>query len=95
MSIESNIRTKADSVPPLGSTLKFDFGDETVMIDGTGEENVVSTNDTDADCTISVSKEDLESVMNGDLNAMAAVMGGKMKISGDMSVAMKLQSLFS
>jgi putative sterol carrier protein len=31
--------------------------------------------------------------LNGDLNPMMAVMTGKVKISGDMSVAMKLQNL--
>jgi putative sterol carrier protein len=30
---------------------------------------------------------------NGDLNPMMAVMGGKIKISGDMGLAMKVQSL--
>jgi len=32
---------------------------------------------------------------NGELNAMAAFMQGKIKISGDMSLAMRLQSILS
>jgi putative sterol carrier protein len=32
--------------------------------------------------------------MTGKLNPMTAVMFGKIKIAGDMSIAMKLQSLF-
>jgi putative sterol carrier protein len=32
-------------------------------------------------------------LLHGDLNPMMAVMTGKVKISGDMTVAMKLQNL--
>jgi putative sterol carrier protein len=32
-------------------------------------------------------------MISGELNPMAAFMGGKMKVSGDMGVAMKLQNL--
>ena len=98
MSIEilkEGIKTKADSIPPLGSTLKFDFGADIILIDGTGDSNSISSENKDADCTLSIDKEAMQSILNGDLNPMAAVMSGKMKISGDMGVAMKLQSLFS
>jgi acyl-CoA dehydrogenase len=33
-------------------------------------------------------------MVNGTLNPMTAFMGGKLKVHGDMSIAMKLQSLF-
>jgi putative sterol carrier protein len=39
--------------------------------------------------------EDFQGMVTGDLNPMMAFMGGKIKIDGDMSVAMQLQSLFS
>ena len=94
-SVLEGIKEKAASVPAIGNTLKFNFGDQVVLLDGTGDSNVVSTEDGEADCTLSVSAEDLVSLMKGDLNPMSAVMTGKVKISGDMGVAMKLQSLFS
>ncbi len=74
--------------------MKFDFGDNKVFIDGTGEKNVVSSEDKEADCTIGVSTEDLQAMMAGTLNPMSAFMGGKIKVKGDMGIAMKLQSLF-
>lgn len=98
MSLESiigGIQTKAAQAPALGKTLKFDFGDEFLYIDGTGSSNVVSTDNNDADCVIKVGLDDFKSLLKGDLNPMAAVMTGKIKIKGDMGVAMKLQSLFS
>ena len=93
-SLLSTIQAKAAGVDALGNTLKFNFGEGAVFLDGTGDSNTVSTEDKDADCTIDVSMEDFQSLLSGDLNPMAAVMGGKVKIKGDMGVAMKLQSLF-
>ncbi len=73
-----------------GSSLKFSFPEGVVMIDESGK---VSNEDKEADCTISTSLSDLQKIISGDLNPMSAVMFGKIKIKGDMSVAMKLQSL--
>ncbi len=94
-SIISGIQAKAAHIPSLGKTLKFDFGEEFLYIDGSGDSNTVSLEDKDADCVIKVGIDDFKSLLKGDLNPMAAVMGGKLKIKGDMGVAMKLQSLFS
>ncbi|MEM8895996.1 MAG: SCP2 sterol-binding domain-containing protein [Bacteroidota bacterium] len=38
--------------------------------------------------------DDFMKLLDGDLDPMSAFMGGMMKIDGDMSVAMKLTSLF-
>ena len=78
----------------VGSSVKFVTGDDTIYLDGTGAKNTISQEDKDADCTVEISLEDLNNMLSGDLNPMNAFMGGKMKIHGDMGVAMKLQSLF-
>ena len=91
--IKSGIESKATAAPAFGKKLKFDFGDNTLFIDGSGDSNVVSESDEDADCVIHATIEDFQSMMSGDLNPMTAVMGGKVKIKGDMGLAMKLQSL--
>ena len=88
------IQGAAAGAPTLGKTLKFDFGDNKIVIDGTGASTVVSTDDQEVDCTIAVSIDDLKSLINGTLNPMGAFMMGKIKVKGDMGVAMKLQSLF-
>jgi putative sterol carrier protein len=49
--------------------------------------------DEESDCTIEVSTEVLEKLRDGEINPMMAVMGGQIKISGDMGLAMKVQSL--
>jgi putative sterol carrier protein len=45
--------------------------------------------------TLSMSASDFIALANGELNAMAAFMQGKIKVSGDMSLAMRLQSLLA
>ena len=92
--ILENLTEKASSVPALGNSLKFSLGGQAIYIDGKGESNVVSMEDKEADCTISMSPEDFTDLIKGDLNPMGAFMSGKIKVDGNMGVAMKLQSLF-
>jgi acyl-CoA dehydrogenase len=92
--ILANLTGSASKAPALGKTLKFDFGGNKIFVDGTGEGNVVTTEDKEADCTVAVSEEDLLGMMNGTVNPMMAFMGGKIKVHGEMGVAMKMQSLF-
>lgn len=86
-------KEKAENASPLGGTLKFMVDENAVFIDGNGEQNTVSMDDLEADCTITVSTEVLEKLRDGELNPMMAVMGGQVKIDGDMGLAMKVQSL--
>jgi len=71
-------------------SLKFDCGDEGVIVLA---DNTASTRDQDTDCTLRLSRANLEKLLTGKLNPMTAVMMGKIKVSGDMGVAMKLGQL--
>jgi len=96
MNIESiieSISAQAANITPLGAKLKFVLGENIILIDGSGDSNIVSSEDAEAACTISTDLETFMQLKNGDLNPMMAVMSGKIKIKGDMSLAMKLQSL--
>jgi putative sterol carrier protein len=44
--------------------------------------------------TIKASADDYHNVATGNLNAMQAFMSGKIKVQGDMSLAMKMTSMF-
>jgi len=44
--------------------------------------------------TITASANDYLALVNGDLNAMSAFMQGKVKVKGDMGLALKLQAMF-
>lgn len=71
-------------------SVKFDTGsDGVIVIDGAS----VSTTDAPTDCTVKLSLDDLDSLIAGDLNPTMAFMSGKIKIEGDMTVAMALSQL--
>ena len=91
--IIDGINAQAVGAAPLGSCIKFQLDDNIIIVDGSGENNVVSTEDKEADCTIITSVDTFRSLQTGDLNPMMAVMSGKVKIKGDMGAAMKLQSI--
>jgi putative sterol carrier protein len=75
---------------PFDGSLKFDCGDDGVIVlaDGTA-----SDQDRDTDCTIKISADNLAKLLTGKLNPMTGVMMGKLKVSGNVSVAMKLADL--
>ena len=77
-----------------GKTVKFDFGDDgKLSIDGTADPAVVSNDDGDADCTVIVDMDVFEAIASGEENAQMAFMSGKLKVEGDMGIAMQLGSI--
>ena len=75
-----------------GKTVKLDFGGEgTILMDGKNE--TVSEADGAADTTIKISWDDWQAMAAGTLDGMTAFMTGKLKVEGDMSNAMQLQSV--
>ena len=96
MSLEnmiSQFEKRAATAAPIGGTLKFEVDGVGILIDGSGDTNTVKASDDAADCNISLTAEVLQKLRDGDINPMMAVMGGQIKISGDMGLAMKVQSL--
>ena len=88
--VTEQIRQRVSAAAPLGKSYKLDFGgDGKILIDG----GSVSNDDGAADCTIHMSFDDFLSLAKGQLDPMGAYMSGKMKIDGDMSVAMALSQL--
>ena len=89
LEIADQIKPKVESAG-FERSVKFDTGsDGVIVIDGA----TISTDDQDTDCTIKLSLSDLEDLISGDLSPTTAFMTGKIKIEGDMSVAMALSQL--
>lgn len=76
------------------AVINFQFDEGIIHLDDTVSPSLVSNENKPADCTISLSLENFGKMMYGELNPMMAFMSGKMKVSGDKGVAMKLASLF-
>lgn len=77
-----------------GKKVKLDFGEEGfVMLDGSA--NQVSNDDGAADATIRVSLANFLLMAEGKLNGAMAYMQGKLKVDGEMSVALQFQSVTS
>lgn len=90
--ITEAIRGKVGASSGLNATLKFDCGaDGVVVIDGRSTPNTVDNTDRDTDCTVAITRENLAALMTGELEPTTGFMMGKFKVSGDMSVALKLQ----
>ena len=73
-------------------SLKFDCGDDGVIVLA---ENTATTHDQETDCTIRISRDNLGKLLAGTLNPMTGVMMGKLKVSGDMGVALGLSKLLA
>lgn len=94
-SATTHLRNKVGADSGLNATLKFDCGDEgTVVIDGASTPNTVDNNNRDTDCTINLTLATLADMMAGELDPTTAFMTGRIKVSGDMAVALKLQRVF-
>jgi putative sterol carrier protein len=80
---------EAGAHPKLGGSLRIDFGeagailidDANTVSDGTGKS---------ADCTVSLSLDTFDQLRARTLDPTAAFFKGKLRISGDFALAMKL-----
>ena len=91
----TNLRSKSGASSGLGASLKFECGDDgVIVIDGASGTNTVDNTNRDTDCTITCSIDTLGELISGELSPTTAFMTGRIQVGGDMGVALKLQSIF-
>ena len=87
------LEAKPELVEKVNASYKFVVtGDKggTWTVDLTVPGGSVKEDDSDANCTITVDSNDLVDIVTGKLNGQMAFMTGKLKVAGDMALAMKL-----
>jgi putative sterol carrier protein len=88
--ITARLREAAAANPHLGKTFKLDFkGEGCIFVDG----DQVTNLDQPADCTFAMSKADFEDMARGRLDPAMAMMRGRLKVAGDLSLALRLRSM--
>lgn len=76
----------------FSGTAKFVVdGEGAVMIDGSG----ARVADDAADVTLTADAETFQGILSGDTNPTSAFMTGKLKVDGDMGLAMSLASVLA
>jgi putative sterol carrier protein len=92
--ITDAMRQKMGDDSGMNAILKFDCGEDgVVVLDGRSSPNRVVNDNIDADCTIRISRTNLVALMTGQMDPTMGFMTGKFKVSGDMTVALKLQKV--
>ena len=91
--LTAKMKEGASKKTSFGNTVKFATDQGVVYIDGNANPPDVSYDDKAADCTLRMDFGDFSDLIGGKLDGMTAFMTGKLKIEGDMGVAMKLQSI--
>ena len=83
----------------LNATILFDLSGENGgqywirVADGSAETGVGAVDD--PNMTLKAAADDWFAITTGEMNAMQAFMTGKVKILGDMGLAMKMQTMFA
>jgi putative sterol carrier protein len=91
-------RVNKEKIQGMNSTFQFNItGDDggqwyVVIADGNCAVNEGTTDS--PNITITATSQDWIDIVNGKLNGQTAFLTGKLKIQGDMTLAMKLQSIF-
>lgn len=99
---ESDMPKRLEANPDLAGKINAIYkfvisGDKggTWRVDLTSGSGSISEGDGDANCTINITDQDFVDIVNGKSDATMAFMGGKLKVEGDMGLAMKLTSLLA
>jgi len=93
--VSEKVKQKIALAPQMGASVKFDFGDDGVIfIDGNQTPPEMSYEDKgEADVTLITSLDTFNAILDGTQDPNIAFMMCKLKVKGNMDLAMKLNSI--
>jgi putative sterol carrier protein len=94
-SLTQRVRSAVGEESGLDARIKFNFGnDGFLFIDGKSQPNQVSNADAPSDIALTVSIENFQRIIDKQLNPKFALMTGRMRLKGDIRIAIRLDKVF-
>jgi putative sterol carrier protein len=92
--IEAKMRGRLAQFRAFNAVARFDFGkDGLLRLDASRSPATLSRDDGDAVCTIRMTLDNFDKMLEGVLNPTLAFATGKLKVQGSMGSALKLAAL--
>ena len=100
--IASHLAENADKVAEINAAYQFDLSGDNggtwhILLGERAPDGMPAVGEGEveggAQCTISMSDENFVNLLGGNLNPTMAFMSGKIRVTGDMGLALKLQSV--
>lgn len=92
--ITARIKQKIGMAAGLNAKVKFDFGtDGLIFVDNTQKPALISHEEAEADTTLICSIDTFRKILDGEQDPNIAFMMGKLKVKGNMGIAMKLNGI--
>lgn len=92
--LKDRIQTLVGTESNLNAAIKFKTDQGVIFVDTRQNPVLISDEDQEAACTFEISVDNTLKLLDGQLNPMTAMMLGKLKVKGDMGIAMKIAQTF-
>ncbi|AST91386.1 SCP2 sterol-binding domain-containing protein [Sutcliffiella cohnii] len=92
--LQKKMNENPEGIQRLSSVYQFDLTDDVTyqIVFKEGQVFILEDVEREADCTLQLSSGDVLKFIDGKLNTTMAFMTGKLKVKGDITLALKLQS---
>ena len=92
-SLEAKLNADPAKLAGLNSVYQFQVGEESYHVAmKDGKASVAAGDAPTPNCTVTMARNDFIEMLGGKLNSQMAFMTGKLKVAGDMGLALKLGS---